>query len=325
VEAATQNHINLPIIKPASAPASAAQTRLKCSNNIIFSSAYQPSVSQKELLLRDNFDASNVIYSIVPSISRDTAIAETVSEDEIRANLKLGLPKAVKLDKLLAFLKQGGGAGEDGVGYVLFLNRAIDILIAEIPKSAKLYSDLRFEDSARLTSDIALGRIYKLFHIAPDVVKVVEKAVKSDIVMQMILQTAESASAETQDLRAQEREVMKKRLRQMNDTEREVTKMLLDIGIAPYIITNEDREMFAREYQYPTDAFADADDAYAGAEPVQDTPLDFDEFGNGDQPISDTGVEMEVDRGDYGDRAVRDYGDYGTVGGNYDFDEGDGI
>lgn len=319
----TQNHINLPVIKPNSLRTSAVpSTRLKCSQNVIFSSAYQPIVLQKELTLWDKFDASNVIYDIVASSS--VAKSENISEDEIRANLKLGLPKAVKLDKLLAFLKQGTGVATDGIGYVLFLNRAIDILIAETPKSAKIYSELRFEGSVTLTSDTALGRIYKLFHLSPDVIKIVEKAVKTDIVMQMILQTAESAAAETQDLRAQEREVMKKRLRQMNDTEREVTKMLLDIGIAPYIITNEDREMFAREYQYPVDPEDDAD-AITGAEPKQDTPLDFDEFGNGDQPISNTGVEMEVDRGDYGDRGVRDYGDYGTVSGNFDFDEGDGI
>ena len=39
---------------------------------------------------------------------------------------------------------------------------------------------------------------------------------------------------------------------------------------------------------------------------------------NGDQPIADDGTQLQVDYGDYGDRAVRDYNDYTP---QYDFDE----
>ena len=77
--------------------------------------------------------------------------------------------------------------------------------------------------------------------------KELQAAVKQDIVLRLMLTKLEDAEREDQGLRARERELLKKRLREKNDAEREVIKMLLDIGIAPYIVTNKDREQFAKE------------------------------------------------------------------------------
>ena len=65
----------------------------------------------------------------------------------------------------------------------------------------------------------------------------------------MMLLTEDEAQKEDLTLRAKERETFKMRMRQMDDTQREITKMLLDIGLAGYIITNEDRELFSQEYR----------------------------------------------------------------------------
>lgn len=97
----------------------------------------------------------------------------------------------------------------------------------------------------------------------------------------------------------------------MNDTEREITKTLLEIGISSYIITNVDRELFAREYKPLEPENEKEPDELVPEEGYNDT-RDYVE--NGDVPLGQDGQQMEVDYGDYGDRAVRDYDDYGTTG-----------
>jgi len=112
-------------------------------------------------------------------------------------------------------------------------------------------------------------------------------------------------------------------MREMNDEQREITKRLLDIGIAPFIITNEDREIFAREYNYEEPAIE------------KGNTEDFDEEvpeggftrrdGQDDDGLGDNGLPTETDYGDYGDKADRPLDDYSKTGGQFDFDEGDGI
>jgi hypothetical protein len=141
----------------------------------------------------------------------------------------------------------------------------------------------------------------------------------------MILITKEQATKQDSDLRTREREVFKQRMRNMNDTEREATKMLLDIGIAPYIITNEDREIFAKEYRLP-----DPELEYNKIE--QELDGDRPEEGyNASRDVEDDqaaivdGHEQQVDYGDYGDRREeRSDRDYEALAG-FDYDEGYGV
>jgi parvulin-like peptidyl-prolyl isomerase len=139
----------------------------------------------------------------------------------------------------------------------------------------------------------------------------------------MILLDVKEADNIQQNLRAKERETMKQRLRKMNDTEREITKKLLDIGIAAYIITNEDRELFSREYQIPeeTDVLAQG---IVDANLTEDGYNDTRDYVDDVPPNGEGGVEMNVDNGDYGDNAVRRYDDY-TAEPTYDVREDYGV
>jgi len=112
----------------------------------------------------------------------------------------------------------------------------------------------------------------------------------------------------------------------MNDTQREITKMLLDVGVAAYIITNEDRETFAREYNYP-----DPEEEYNKLVQQLDEQKPEDGYNDtrdyvedGVRPLNVLGEELEVDTGGYGDRAVRPYDDYANMVGDADFDNGYG-
>ena len=234
-----------------------------------------------------------------------------VSKEEIANSIKLGYPKGLKLDRIEKFLK-----GDDGIGFLVLLNRMLDILSKEtFSKSAietfrKASVQLETRVSDSILRDAARGLVYALLHMVSKdanksgLLQVLSTASQRDLTMNMILVTKDEAAKQDIELRATEREVFKKRMRQMNDTERQVTKMLLDIGIASYILTNEDREFFAQEYKYPDpeveyeEAVADTLDAEVpdeGANAMRDY---IDE----DIPLGDNGQELQVDYGDYGDR-----------------------
>jgi hypothetical protein len=101
-------------------------------------------------------------------------------------------------------------------------------------------------------------------------------------------------------------------MRQMDDEQRKATKMLLDIGIASYIITNEDREFFAKEYKYPDPeleyAIAEAESELIPQEQPNLTDNEPADTGFGDYDSSIFGMNNS----DYGGSGTMDDGeDYG--------------
>ena len=241
----------------------------------------------------------------------------------------LGMPRGLKMEKVDAFMKRN----TDATAFLTFLSRTLDVLSGEeFPKETlqKYRSVVAFlgpHMEASLMRDAARGFLYELLHEVAGarnsaaLVQVLNAATQRDLVMNMILITQEDAQRQDSELRAREREVFKQRMRQMNDTEREVTKMLLDIGIAPYIIRNEDREMFAHEY-----GIQDMDGEFVaeGDQPEEGFGTPFDMVDNGDDPLTDDGRAIPVDRGDYGERMERKHDEYETISA-FNYDEGDGI
>jgi len=289
-----------------------------------------PSLTHEQIILRPTKVSVTAKYVTVEQVSPEILV---FSDAEIRRRAGLGFPKSAKLDKIDAFLK----SDTDGIAYLALLNRILDILslegfeLARIMEYRRMSVFLQTTTSKSLVRDASRGIIYELMQeVVKDknktgLLSALNTAVQRDLVFSMILITKEQATLQDSDLRTREREVFKQRMRQMNDTEREATKMLLDIGIAPYIITNEDREIFAKEYNLP-----DPESEYARA--MQEEDSDRPEEGyNASRDVEDdvaaivNGNEQQVDYGDYGDRREEKTGrDYDTVA-NYDFDEGYGV
>jgi hypothetical protein len=149
-----------------------------------------------------------------------------------------------------------------------------------------------------------------------NLLEAVKTSMNRDLDMNMILLTKEDSEKQVEILRARERETLKERLRQLTDTEREVTKMLLDIGIAQYIVTNEDRRLFAKELGVSEtigDDDVNADDVPEGGHTNRDY---FDE----DVQLNENGQPIEPDRGDYGDTRDRPADDY-SRGADYDLED----
>lgn len=231
----------------------------------------------------------------------------TFTDAEIRRRAGLGFPKGLKLEKIESFIR----SDTDGVALLSLLGRILDVLSTEGYPLDRLaeYRTACVYLRTSLVRDAARGLLYELFHEVLNhrnragFVNALSVASQRDLALNMLLLTKEQATRQDSDLRTREREVFKMRMRQMNDTEREVTKMLLDIGIAPYIITNEDREIFAREYRLPN-----PETEYNNAVAEQD--IDRPEEGyNADRDVDEDGAqaivnghELEVDYGDYGDR-----------------------
>ncbi len=254
----------------------------------------------------------------------------TFTDAEVRRRAGLGFPKGLKLEKIETFVR----SETDGTAMLALLNRVLDVLSLEgfpVDRIAE-YRTAAVYLRTNLVRDTARGLLYELFHDVSSaknktgLVSALSTATQRDLAMNMILITKEQASRQDSALRTRERETFKMRMRNMNDTEREVTKMLLDIGIAPYIITNEDRELFAAEYKIPD---PEAEYSAAAAEEDIDRP---EEGYNAERDVDEDGAqaivnghEQEVDYGDYGDRrndiADRDYErQYWT-----NLDEGDGF
>ena len=132
------------------------------------------------------------------------------------------------------------------------------------------------------------------------------------------------AENEVNITRTKERETFKMRMRGMTDEQREITKRLLDIGIAPFIITNEDRELFAKEYNYEEPAIEPGNKEAEFDEEAPEGGFTRRD-GEDNDDLGDKGLPLETDYGDYGDKADRPLDDYSNTGGQFDFDEGDGI
>jgi hypothetical protein len=326
----------LPVQNTVYSPSETAKEEQSSACNIFLPRTYltgklPPNVVQEKIILAPAKPSENARYvqklkTNIHSIS--------FSDAEIRRRASLKFPKATKLDKIEAFLHSDNA---DGIAFLALLNRILDVLSKESFSLEKLteYRQisvfLQTNINKSLLRDASRGVIYELIHEITTaknksgLLSALNTALQRDLVFSMILLTKEQATSQDSDLRTRERELFKTRMRNMNDTEREATKMLLDIGIAPYIITNEDREIFAKEYRLPDPEIQYDRDA-------QDADLDRPEEGyNADRDLEDgdaavvNGVEQQVDYGDYGDRREERVGrDYETIQA-FDDDEGYGV
>jgi len=292
-----------------------------------------PSVTQKPMELWSKISVSKHAKHIIIEHVKINSIHFT--DSEIRRRIEIGFSKSLKLPRIESFLR----TNSDGIAFLSLLSRIIDILSAEsfdidvLQKFREMSVYIETEISTGLVRDSTRGLIYELFDTIQKhknktrFLTAILKASQKDLVMNMILLNKEDAEKTTGMIRARERDVFKQRLRQMNDTEREITKMLLDIGIAPYLITNEDREIFAKEFGVP-----DPEEEYA--EEVRENDEDMPEEGynalrdnqeDGDVRVNQAGQVLEADYGDYGDRVEQRYDrEYDNIA-NYDADEGFGV
>ena len=206
-------------------------------------------------------------------------IDESVSERVI--------PKSVdvKSAEVKSRLKLGKDASEDWHTNVLIASR----LATEfgLPAPVRTIDPGQKNDDLR---DITKGYVYELTkEITKDPLTKtrLDAMKKNDLALMMLTADVKKATEITNTLKAKERITFTERFRMMTDADREITKELVDRGLAPYIITKQDRVLFAREVAEEQEE--KDEDIGVGR------PVDYEN--QGELPIN----EDIVERGNYGD------------------------
>ena len=249
----------------------------------------------KPLALETKFPAPS--YKIINVTVKNPEFKE-LSKEEIRKNIEI----LSGFSEFNTFMKTA-----DGIAYITLSNQILTILRDSFPlkEQEKYRTKLRTLKIVNLPllRDIAKGIFLELLSVikkTQPLVRLVLNALKTDITLKLLLISKKDAEDEEFELIAKERNYVKASLRAKTDIEREVYDQLLKLGIAEFIVTNKDREKFYKDYEDVTQL------------PDEEDGTERDYVENGNLPVALDGTEMQVDYGDYGDRAVLDYNDYTT-------------
>jgi hypothetical protein len=256
-----------------------------------------------------------------------------VSEKEIRERLKGKLPKIGKADKgrFADFLNS---ETVDAVSILTMMSRVLDILALEKfdIRRIEIYRTtielLQTRKNPSLLRDIAKGLFIELFKDISEaknketLAEVLNSAIQKDVVMNMLLITKEDAERVNEITRTREREFFKSRLRELDDSTREIYKRALDTGNSIYLVTEEDRKLFAREFQVP-----EPEDQYLDEMRQYDTDIPEDGYDNavlynGGDPMVNEELQYVIENGDYGHIGTNDYEEMDYTSGYFDGNTG---
>jgi hypothetical protein len=255
------------------------------SSRPVWTSGRVPKVLQTGVPLRTGIQPAVSAKAVPPSASVRIVPSPTPKED-IRARLaqEKGLQTRIPI--------------RDGyVTNTTIASRLSDMFLLKEPVRGVDPSE-----SAGILRDISRGLLAEtLSQIQKDPAKraKLEEIRSKDIALYTLTAEYKEERASVNRLVAAERMQFVQRMAQKSDAEREVIQDLLKIGLAPYIITREDRTEFARE------AERIREEVYRDEQMIEET---------------DTGVGQPRDTGDQGDEPVMgtDHGDYGDYVGDGD-------
>jgi len=291
-------------LKPSDSVLVAPETRFEFQSYLPHMTAIRPySFVQPTLQIVERIRTTEKATILEPSVSVEEDYVPT--KDEIRRRIRIDAPPGVFLKRLVALNSVG-----DLQNVIL---RLFTLCIEEGNPSdrTKNYIENTRPEVANSYDDLALLRDYRkgilLEFLSISLNPNFERAIQKDIYIRSMLSTAEENRKTIDTLSAREREEFKVRLRRMPDTQREITKTLIDLHLAPYLITKDDREMFVKELQ-------------TELEPPTDNPLDAPGEQEPPENVPEEGLHDERDIGPQGEVPVNgeqeleyDYGDYGDL------------
>jgi hypothetical protein len=287
------------------------------------------SYTQESLEIVRPLHPSRKAQLVIPPAPLATSVATTTTTEDIRRRLKI---------KPLDSLKKIVEEKRPGV-LQAFVLRVYGLLAEETISSRELRSYIEGARKAveQAAGDLSLRRdIYKGFILElgsrvaeSEAVKTqFESALKTDASLKTLLSSAAETRSMVDRYVAREREEFKSRLRNMTDSQREVTNTLRDLGLAPYLITKADRDAFVAELRADLENLEPDNPVVAPGE--REEEADIPEEGlNDERDVGPQGevpqngdVEVEYDYGDYGDMRARaanaeEYVEQAT----YDYDE----
>lgn len=255
----------------------------------IWTSGRTPKVIQETVGLWKGIQSSTRAVPVSPAVSaRIAPIGIPIAEIRARRAKGTGLQSRIKV----------------GTSYrtnILLASRIADVF--RQPTPLRTIDPTMSADSLR---DIAQGFAYEEIAAAQGNAEKrsrLEEMRSKDISLYILQADYSEQKREANKLRASERLKIVTEMAKKSDAEREVVGALLQIGLAPYIMTNRDREIFARTAERLQDILV-----------VEEEEVDIEQGVGLARDLHDDGEENEdvgVDHGDYGDRAAlpegRDY------------------
>ena len=139
-----------------------------------------------------------------------------------------------------------------------------------------------------------------MIHAVPPLAVAYERAYSVDSTVKSLLSNAAETRKTIDALSTKERTEFRSRLRRMPDALREETMTLVNLGLAPYLISKSDREGFLQQLQNENLVVAEEMPVLETAE----VPADRDVGPQGEVPMEGE-TELEYDEGGYGDRRAR--------------------
>ena len=238
-----------------------------------WSSGRPPKIKQPDVPLRAGINHFERPGSIETKLI-DESVSERVSPKSVD----------VKSAEVKSRLKMGKDGSEDWHTNVLIATRLASVF--GLPTPVRTIDSTQKNDDLR---DITKGYVYELTkEISKDPLTKtrLDGMKKNDIALMMLTADVKKATEVTNTLKAKERITFTERFRMMTDADREITKELVDRGLAPYIITKQDRVLFAREVAEEQE---ENEDIGVGR------PVDYED--QGEVPVN----QELVERGNYGD------------------------
>lgn len=139
-----------------------------------------------------------------------------------------------------------------------------------------------------------------MVHAVPPLAVAYERAYTNDSSVKSLLSNAAETRKAIDALSTKERTEFRSRLRRMPDALREETMTLVNLGLAPYLISKSDREGFLQQLRDENLVVPEEMPALETAE----VPADRDVGPQGEVPMEGD-TELEYDEGAYGDRRAR--------------------
>jgi hypothetical protein len=257
------------------------------SSRPIWTSGRLPRVSQAVVDLMMGIHAARNAKQVLPSVS-SRVVPTPIEKAEIRSRLATGSKLATRIN-----------VSEEYRTNLMLASRLADLF--------RQPTEIRSVDPTQKSDELRdIGRGFAFEQLA-DIQTVPAKRVRleeirtQDVALYVLQADYKEEKSQANKLRATERLKIVEDLKKKSDTERELIQQLLGIGAAPYLVTRNDREMFAKEAERLQEMIREEEDELArSAEGI------IDETGVGiARDYEDDGDEDErgVDHGDYGDRA----------------------
>lgn len=267
----------IPVILPAPTEFDKVKGFAQCpSARPILSAGEPPKVLQAFVPLRRGIQADRFMKQVPPSPSVRVAL-EMIAKTVIQSMFK-------KKSTLLP-VRDGYRTN------IVLASRLADIFLLPQP-TLRAVDPNQKPDELR---DISKGFLYEILNqIQADPVKraKLEELKTKDVSLYALLADFKEEKANVNRLRAQERLRFVDEMARRSDQEREILGELLKIGVAPYIITNRDREAFATQAQQLVD-LSRADQEILDQEVGVGQPQDYHD--QGELPIQGN------EDGNYGD------------------------